>query len=50
MLDDLVGVNLGTFVLAADNRNDQLLGEITTRGYLTLLGARPLQGRFLRHC
>src|SRR6185295_2594318 len=30
MLTDLSGANLGTFILSADNRTDQLLGEIVS--------------------
>ncbi len=46
-LEDLSGVNLGTFILEADNRSDQLLGEIASGRYLSLLGARAAQGRLL---
>src|SRR5712691_4136101 len=46
-LDDLAAVNLGTFILAADNRSDQLLGEIVSGGYLSMLGARAARGRVL---
>jgi hypothetical protein len=46
-LEDLSAVNLATFGLDADGRTDQLLGEIVSGGYLSLLGIRPIQGRLL---
>jgi predicted permease len=46
-LDDLSGVNLATLLLAADNRTDQLIGEIASGGYLSLRGAHVSQGRLL---
>ena len=46
-IEDLSGVNLATFLLEADNRTDQLLGEIASGRYLSLLGARAVQGRLL---
>jgi len=45
--EHLSGVNLATLLMRADNRTDQLLGEIASGGYLSLLGARPMQGRLL---
>ena len=42
MLTDLSGVNLGTFILAADNRTDQLIGEIVSGRYFSMLGARAV--------
>jgi predicted permease len=47
MLSELSGVNLGTFILSADNRTDQLLGEIVSGRYLFMLGARISAGRAL---
>lgn len=44
-LADLNGANLATLVLAADNRTDQILGEVVSGGYLSMLGARTLLGR-----
>jgi predicted permease len=46
-LDDLSGVNLATLLLAADNRTDQLIGEIASGRYLSLRGAHVSQGRLL---
>ena len=46
-LSELAAVNLATCVLTADNRTDQLLGEIASGGYLSLLGAHAEQGRLL---
>ena len=46
-LEDLSAVNLATFGLDADGRTDQLLGEIVSGGYLSLLGVRATQGRLL---
>jgi len=46
-LEDLSGVNLATLLLAADNRTDQLIGEIASGRYLSLRGARVSQGRLL---
>ena len=46
-IEALSGVNLATFVLAADNGTDQILGEIVSGGYQALLGARAAQGRLL---
>jgi putative ABC transport system permease protein len=46
-VEDLSGVNLATFVLAADNRSDQLIGEIASGRYLTLRNARAAVGRML---
>jgi predicted permease len=46
-LEDLSGVNLATLLLTADNRTDQLIGEIASGRYLSLRGARVSQGRLL---
>src|SRR4029453_9396619 len=46
-IEDLSGVNLATFLLEADQRTDQLLGEIASGRYLSLLGARAVRGRML---
>ena len=46
-LEDLSGVNLATFLFTADNRTDQLIGEIASGHYLSLLGAQAAQGRLL---
>ncbi len=46
-LDDLSGVNLATLLLTADNRTDQLIGEIASARYLSLRGIRVSQGRLL---
>jgi len=46
-LEALAAVNLSTFILAADNRSDQLLGELVSGGYLAMLGAGAAQGRIL---
>jgi predicted permease len=46
-LEDLSAVNLATFGLDADGRTDQLLGEIVSGRYLSLLGIRATQGRLL---
>jgi putative ABC transport system permease protein len=46
-LETLAAVNLATYVLDADNRTDQLLGEIASGEYLSLLGARATHGRLL---
>jgi len=46
-IEDLSAVNLATFLLEADNRTDQLLGEIASGRYLSLLGARTVRGRLL---
>jgi len=46
-LADLNGANLGVFVLDADNRTDQILGEIVSGQYLSMLGARVSHGRTL---
>jgi predicted permease len=46
-LEDLSAVNLATFGLDADGRTDQLLGEIVSGRYLSLLGVRATQGRLL---
>jgi predicted permease len=46
-LTDLSGVNLGTFILHADNRTDQVIGEIASGRYLSMLGARARSGRTL---
>ena len=43
-LADLSGANLGTFILSADNRTDQILGEIVSGRYLAMLGARMTAG------
>ena len=47
LLTGLSGVNLGTFILNADNRTDQILGEIVSGSYLSMLGARMSAGRAL---
>lgn len=44
---ELSGVNLATLLLTADNRTDQILGEIASGQYLALLGAHASQGRLL---
>jgi putative ABC transport system permease protein len=44
-LAELSGANLGTFILSADNRTDQILGEIVSGRYLAMLGARMTEGR-----
>src|SRR5206468_4460228 len=46
-LEDLAGVNLATLLLTADNRTDQLIGEIASARYLSLRGIRVTQGRLL---
>jgi predicted permease len=46
-LADLSGLNLGTFILNADNRTDQILGEIVSGPYLSMLGAPIVAGRAL---
>jgi predicted permease len=46
-VDDLSAVNLATVLLDADNRTDQLLGEIASGRYQSLLGARAVRGRML---
>jgi len=46
-LDSLAGVNLATYVLDADNRSDQLIGEIASGEYFPILSARAAQGRLL---
>jgi putative ABC transport system permease protein len=46
-LEDFAGVNLATFLFTADNRTDQLIGEIGSGRYLSLLGAQAAQGRLL---
>jgi predicted permease len=46
-LADLNGANLATLLLAADNRTDQLLGEVVSGRYLSMLGARFVLGRAL---
>ena len=46
-LEDLSGVNLATLLLTADNRTDQLIGEIASARYLPLRGIRVSQGRLL---
>ena len=46
-LDDLSGANLATLLLTADNRTDQLIGEIASARYLSLRGIRVSQGRLL---
>jgi len=46
-LEDLSGVNLATLLLTADNRTDQLIGEIASARYLPLRGIRASQGRLL---
>ena len=46
-LEDLSGVNLATLLLTADNRTDQLIGEIASARYLQLRGIRVSQGRLL---
>jgi len=46
-LTGLSGANLGTFILSADNRTDQILGEIVSGSYLSMLGARIAAGRAL---
>jgi predicted permease len=46
-LEDLSGVNLATLLLTADNRTDQLIGEIASARYLPLRGIRVSHGRLL---
>ncbi|HEX4565130.1 MAG TPA: ABC transporter permease, partial [Vicinamibacterales bacterium] len=46
-LKELSAVNLGTFVLESDGRTDQLVGEIVSGGYLSLLGVAATQGQIL---
>jgi hypothetical protein len=46
-IEALSAVNLATILLSADNRTDQLLGEIASGGYHELLGAQASQGRLL---
>ena len=46
-LEDLSGVNLATLLMTADNRTDQLIGEIASARYLSLRGIRVSQGRLL---
>lgn len=46
-LEGLAAVNLVTVVLDADNRTEQLLGEIASGGYMSLLGTRAAAGRLL---
>ena len=38
-LTELNGANLATLLLAADNRTDQILGEVVSGRYLSMLGA-----------
>ncbi len=47
-LSDLNGANLGTFILGVDNRTRQILGEIVSGGYLSMLGVAVPVGRTLR--
>ena len=44
-LADLNGANLATLLLSADNRTDQIIGEVVSGGYLSMLGARTILGR-----
>jgi predicted permease len=46
-LAELNGANLATLLLTADNQSDQLLGEVVSGGYLSMLGAPPALGRTL---
>src|SRR6185436_14684279 len=46
-LADLNGANLATLLLAADNRTDQILGEVVSGRYLSMLGAGLILGRAL---
>jgi predicted permease len=46
-LADLNGANLGTFILGVDNRTDQILGEIVSGRYLSMLGVTVPVGRTL---
>jgi predicted permease len=46
-LSAIAGANLHTFIMAADNRSDQLLGEIVSGGYHAMLGAAIAHGRAL---
>ena len=46
-LEDVSGVNLATLLLTADNRTDQLIGEIASARYLSLRGIQASQGRLL---
>jgi putative ABC transport system permease protein len=43
----LAGTNLHTFIMTADNRSDQLLGEIVSGSYHSILGAAVSHGRAL---
>src|SRR5262249_13080363 len=46
-LSDPAGVTLAAFVCEADNQTDQILGEVTTGLYLSLLGVPMARGRTL---
>jgi putative ABC transport system permease protein len=46
-IESLSAVNLATFVLAADGRSDQIVGEIVSASYLDLVGASAIQGRLI---
>ena len=46
-VEAVVGVNLATYVFEAGNRSDQIIGEIASGEYFSLLGTRPVQGRLL---
>jgi predicted permease len=46
-LAGVAGANLHTFTMSADNRSDQLLGEIVSGGYHAMLGAAIAGGRGL---
>lgn len=44
---DLSAVSLGTFVVTSDNTTEQILGEIASGRYLSMLGATMTEGRTL---
>ncbi|MBI3401063.1 MAG: ABC transporter permease [Acidobacteria bacterium] len=46
-LADIVAVNQSGFMLSADSRRDEILGEVVSARYLRLLGARIAIGRGL---
>jgi len=46
-LSDVAGVTLVPFVLEADNRTDQIIGEVASGSYLPLLGVPIAYGRTL---
>jgi macrolide transport system ATP-binding/permease protein len=46
-LEEVSAVNLATFVLDSDGLTDQLVGEVVSSDYLSLLGVAATQGRLL---